>query len=65
MDQFRFENIRTMLTHPATVVGLSDGGAHCGLICDASMPTYQLSHWAKGPSPVLNNLTPAAKERKT
>jgi N-acyl-D-aspartate/D-glutamate deacylase len=29
------------------VSGLSDGGAHCGLICDASMPTYLLTHWAR------------------
>jgi N-acyl-D-aspartate/D-glutamate deacylase len=29
------------------VLGLSDGGAHCGLICDASMPTYLLTHWAR------------------
>ena len=28
--------IREMMMHPATVLGLSDGGAHCGLICDAS-----------------------------
>jgi N-acyl-D-amino-acid deacylase len=39
--------IREMLTHPAGVSGLSDGGAHCGLICDASIPTYLLSHWAR------------------
>ena len=25
----------------------SDGGAHCGLICDASMPTWNISHWTK------------------
>jgi len=37
-----------MLLHPAGVSGLSDGGAHCGMICDASYPTYLLSHWAKG-----------------
>ena len=36
-----------MITHPGTVLGLSDGGAHCGLICDASMPTYLLTHWAR------------------
>ena len=29
------------------VFGLSDGGAHCGLICDASIPTYLLTHWAR------------------
>lgn len=39
--------IREMLTHPACVLGLSDGGAHCGMICDASYPTYLLTHWAR------------------
>ncbi|HBZ72241.1 MAG TPA: amidohydrolase [Deltaproteobacteria bacterium] len=42
-----FEPIREMLTHPTAVVGLSDGGAHCGLICDASMPSFLLTHWAR------------------
>jgi N-acyl-D-aspartate/D-glutamate deacylase len=39
--------IREMLTHPQSVSGLSDGGAHCGMICDASIPTYMLTHWAR------------------
>ncbi len=39
--------IREMITDPNTVLGLSDGGAHCGLICDASMPTYLLTHWTR------------------
>lgn len=42
------EAIREMLVHPRTVSGLSDGGAHCGLICDVSFPTFLLSHWVKG-----------------
>jgi N-acyl-D-aspartate/D-glutamate deacylase len=42
-----FEALREMMLHPRTVLGLSDGGAHCGLICDASMPTYLLTHWAR------------------
>jgi N-acyl-D-amino-acid deacylase len=41
------EAIREMITHPAAILGLSDGGAHCGLICDASMPTYLLTHWVR------------------
>ncbi len=41
------EAIREMMIHPETVLGLADGGAHCGLICDASMPTYLLTHWAR------------------
>lgn len=36
-----------MMRDPGTVVSLADGGAHCGLICDASAPTYQLSYWFK------------------
>ncbi len=39
-----------MITDPTTVLGLSDGGAHCGLICDVSMPTYLLTHWVNGRS---------------
>jgi N-acyl-D-aspartate/D-glutamate deacylase len=41
------EAIREMLGHPASILGLSDGGAHCGLICDASFPTYLLTHWVR------------------
>ncbi len=36
-----------MLAHPDTVFGLGDGGAHVGLIADASFPTYFLSHWGR------------------
>jgi N-acyl-D-aspartate/D-glutamate deacylase len=36
-----------MLTHPDTIPGLSDGGAHVGMICDGSFPTYNLSHWTR------------------
>ena len=39
--------LHEMLTTPGTVLGLGDGGAHCGLLCDASLPTYMLSHWAR------------------
>ncbi len=39
--------IREMMLHPAGVLGLSDGGAHCGMICDASYPTFLLTHWAR------------------
>ncbi len=42
-----FDAIREMLVHESTMIGLSDGGAHCGLICDCSMPTYLLTHWAR------------------
>src|SRR5579885_23179 len=44
---FNLDAVREMITDPATTLGLSDGGAHCGLICDASMPTYLLTHWVR------------------
>lgn len=40
-------NVRSMLGHPNTVMGLADGGAHYGLICDASFPTFLLQRWAR------------------
>ena len=44
---------RQMIENDQSVFGLSDGGAHCGVLCDASMPTYMLAYMtrdrAKGP----------------
>jgi N-acyl-D-aspartate/D-glutamate deacylase len=39
--------IYEMLHHPRAVLGLGDGGAHCGIICDASIPTFMLTHWVR------------------
>ena len=39
--------LHTELQHPRTMISLADGGAHCGYICDVSMPTYMLTHWAR------------------
>ena len=39
--------IREMMLHPRAALGLADGGAHCGVICDASMPTFMLTHWTR------------------
>jgi N-acyl-D-aspartate/D-glutamate deacylase len=36
-----------MLAHPDTLFGLGDGGAHVGIISDASFPTYALTHWGR------------------
>jgi N-acyl-D-aspartate/D-glutamate deacylase len=41
------EPLRAMIAHPETILGLSDGGAHVRMICDASLPTYLLTHWAR------------------
>jgi N-acyl-D-amino-acid deacylase len=39
--------VRTMLADDATVMGVGDGGAHVGTICDGSGPTTLLTHWAR------------------
>ncbi len=39
--------VRTMIAHPDSVPGLSDGGAHVGMICDGSFPTSMLTHWTR------------------
>ena len=36
-----------MIADPNTIIGLSDGGAHVKMICDASAPTYLLTHWVR------------------
>ena len=41
------EDIREMLADPFTICGIGDAGAHVGTICDASYPTYLLSHWTR------------------
>ncbi len=42
-----FEAIRETMLHPQTGLSLADGGAHCGAICDAGIPTFMLTHWAR------------------
>ena len=37
----------SLFDQPNAVMGLGDGGAHYGLICDASMPTYLLTDWVR------------------
>ena len=39
--------VREMMTHPAALFGLGDAGAHCGYICDASYPTFLITHWGR------------------
>ena len=41
------DDVREMLLSPHAIMGLSDGGAHCGVICDASFPTTTLAHWGR------------------
>jgi N-acyl-D-amino-acid deacylase len=44
---YSFDSLRPLLMDSSTILSLSDGGAHCGVICDAGMPTYLLTHWVR------------------
>ena len=44
---YDLERNRRLLIDPDTRLGVSDGGAHCGMVCDASVPTFMLSYWAR------------------
>jgi len=41
------EPVREMLTDSGTLLGLSDGGAHCTSIVDAGLPSFMLTHWVR------------------
>jgi N-acyl-D-aspartate/D-glutamate deacylase len=42
-----FSYFRRNMQHPNVLFGVSDGGAHCGVIADAGMPSFILIHWAR------------------
>jgi N-acyl-D-amino-acid deacylase len=46
-DGGNLDPVYEMLRHPHTVLGLGDGGAHCGIVCDATMTTFMLTHWVR------------------
>ena len=39
--------VKGLLERDDAVISLSDGGAHCGTICDAASPTFLLQHWVR------------------
>ena len=41
------DTVREMITHPDTLISLGDGGAHVGVLSDASATTYFLTHWTR------------------
>jgi N-acyl-D-amino-acid deacylase len=42
-----YDHLHDMMSDPVSIQGLGDGGAHCGIVCDASMTTYLLTHWTR------------------
>ena len=41
------DTVAELIRREDVVLGLGDGGAHYGMICDASFPTYMLTHWVR------------------
>ena len=41
------DDVAEMLADPYTICGIGDAGAHVGTICDASYPTFLLTHWGR------------------
>lgn len=46
-ESMSLDEVHEMMLHEDTVLGLGDGGAHCGTICDASYTTFMLTHWVR------------------
>jgi len=46
-QNFSLDSQKKLLEHPNVLFGLSDGGAHCGVIADAGMPTFIMTHWGR------------------
>jgi N-acyl-D-amino-acid deacylase len=47
MAQYHEDGIRQLITDPRTMLGLSDGGAHVDMLCDAGYATYLLGNWVR------------------
>ncbi|HUA34520.1 MAG TPA: amidohydrolase family protein [Candidatus Binataceae bacterium] len=47
MQQFHEEGIQQLISDPRTMIGLSDGGAHVDMLCDAGYTTYLLGNWVR------------------
>jgi N-acyl-D-amino-acid deacylase len=47
MQQMHEDGIQQLITDPRTMIGLSDGGAHVDMLCDAGYATYLLGNWVR------------------
>ena len=47
MAQYHEDGIKELIGDPRTMIGLSDGGAHVDMLCDAGYATYLLGHWVR------------------
>jgi N-acyl-D-amino-acid deacylase len=59
------DTIAELIRRDDVVLGLGDGGAHYGMICDASFPTYMLAHWARDRATGRLSVAEAVRELTT
>jgi N-acyl-D-aspartate/D-glutamate deacylase len=53
-NEGNLDAVHGMLTHPRSLLGLSDAGAHVGTVCDASFSTFMLTHWVQAMQKAAN-----------
>ncbi|MGE2832922.1 N-acyl-D-amino-acid deacylase family protein [Mycobacterium sp. SMC-4] len=56
------DTVAELIRRDDVVLGLGDGGAHYGMICDASFPTYMLTHWVRDRTAEKLTLEDAVRE---
>ncbi|WP_102145278.1 N-acyl-D-amino-acid deacylase family protein [Mycobacterium hubeiense] len=56
------DTVGSLMRRDDVVLGLGDGGAHYGMICDSSFPTYLLTHWARDRSSGRMSVAEAVRE---
>ncbi|MGE2733633.1 N-acyl-D-amino-acid deacylase family protein [Mycolicibacterium vaccae] len=56
------DTVAELIRRDDVVLGLGDGGAHYGMICDASFPTYMLTHWVRDRAGARLTLAEAVRE---
>jgi N-acyl-D-amino-acid deacylase len=56
------DTVAELVRRDDVVLGLGDGGAHYGMICDASFPTYMLTHWVRDRASARLTVAEAVRE---
>jgi len=56
------DTVGELMRRDDVVLGLGDGGAHYGMICDASYPTFVLAHWARDRATGRLSVTEAVRQ---
>lgn len=59
------DTVGELIRRNDVVLGLGDGGAHYGMICDSSYPTYLMAHWARDRKSGRLNIAEAIRELTT